>query len=155
MCFKKDAIMPEHIFFESLWWRRDIRIDTGGSLQIETDEERQRRIDLALQYDRKNVTGDLNMLRTWFKRSVQATRDFANSYFVNAMDMFTSKARDVVASGVRKICDSSVSSVPEAFKINVMDFIAEQTKRRENMVEAWADDKKLWVPQSTKMMGFE
>lgn len=156
MCADKAAIMPAHVFYESAWWDRTIRMDTGGSQTIETPEEVANRTALAQQYDRKVCTGDLGTFRQWWQLSLaRCNSQDLKLYCGNFLQMLTREVRDNVVAHVKRRWDQALdgySEIKEFFRQDISAYLAEQTKKRENLVPAWADDARLWVAKSAKMM---
>lgn len=148
--------LPEDVKYEAHWWDRSVKLDSRMPQWVKLlgqDESK----DSATVYAERTSIGDLKIFRRFFENSLlhsERPNNYVEPFFlmlsVKGFDTFT-KSLKRIFNGKLSISDTLYSvfkSKDKKTKAKVIGVMLKMTRNRENLVCEWADDSKLWVPES-------
>ncbi len=148
--------LPEDVKYEAHWWNRSVKLDSrlpNWVKLIGVDESK----DSATVYANKTSIGDLKIFRRFLENSLlhsERPGNYAGPFFqMLSLKGFANfeKSLKRIFNGKFSVSDtlhSVFKSKDKKTKAKVIGMMLNMTRKRENLVDEWSDDTKLWVPES-------
>jgi hypothetical protein len=149
--------LPRDTKYEAHWWDRTVCLDGYISLPEYIRDES---LESATTYAHRSSIGDLKILRRFLETSLMKSRH-SHMYSHYLFQLFSSKGRQELYQSLDRIfnfksysLESTLSTLllDRTNKAKVIGMILKITRKRENMSDAWADDKVLWTPNQELVM---
>lgn len=152
-----DLSLLHTVSYEHDWWQRHFHLDGEFSNPKLTPDDRADALKSAAEYNKLVCDGNVQKFRLFLERSIAATGKPAN-YYERFMLALQPKARDVLEQKIQLIAKERKpgmfgNSIAGAIKVSlasVVKAIVGMTRKRENMVDCFADDATFWKTSSNQ-----